>query len=225
MQQYKIPLILIALGGGLLAYRGMHSSPSFQPTRYPRDLAEIKKAGGFSKLSPEQQVYVRYRYVHELQLLMGQVNQRMQMAQFAGDLAACYTYRTLIERLKESIRRPGAVCRSHRGTDGDYERVDLPQIAASRTGLSILVRPVACQPRFPTDDGSWNNVNYLKPFGKSDCWESSLDRWWLEHTILSVKQHENNCCERHRIATTAAYGMVSEGSSLAETADIGHVRG
>jgi hypothetical protein len=101
----NILLMLAVVCGGLLVWRGTKSSPSGELVHYPRDLAEIKKLGGFWNLSPEQQAYVRYRYVDELKVLMEQVNQRMQLAQFSGDLASCYVYRSLIKRLQESINR------------------------------------------------------------------------------------------------------------------------
>lgn len=103
-------LILVAVAGALLLWRGMKSFP-LQPSsseelvHYPRDLAEIKKLGGFWSLSPEQQAYVRYRYVDELRVLMEQANERMQMAQAAGDLASCHMYRTVIRRLQDSMQR------------------------------------------------------------------------------------------------------------------------
>lgn len=98
-------VILAVLCGGLLVWRFVKPSDSQELVHYPRDLAEVKKLGGFWKLSPEQQAFVRYRYVDELRVLMEQVNQRMQLAQFSGDLSACYVYRTLIRRLQDSIDR------------------------------------------------------------------------------------------------------------------------
>lgn len=98
-------VILAVLCGGLLVWRFVKPSDSQELVHYPRDLAEVKKLGGFRKLSPEQQAFVRYRYVDELRVLMEQVNQRMQLAQFSGDLSACYVYRTLIRRLQDSIDR------------------------------------------------------------------------------------------------------------------------
>lgn len=98
-------VILVVLGGGLLLWKFLKPSPAAEMVHYPRDYAEIRKLGGFWKLSPEQQAYVRYRYVDELRVLMERANERMQLAQFAGDLSACYVYRSLIKRLQESIDR------------------------------------------------------------------------------------------------------------------------
>jgi hypothetical protein len=98
-------LIFALIGGGVFLWKGAKPSPPGELVHYPRDLAEIKKLGGFWNLSPEQMAYVRFRYVDELKVLMEQVNLRMQLAQFSGDLASCYVYRSLIKRLQESINR------------------------------------------------------------------------------------------------------------------------
>ena len=71
---------------------------------YP-SILDIQKAGGFFHLPADQQAIVRHRYVQELQLFLEQSNQRMQIAQYSGDLAACYAYRTLIRQLQNSLAR------------------------------------------------------------------------------------------------------------------------
>jgi hypothetical protein len=101
----NILIALVVLGGGSLLLRNMKPGTSEELVHYPRDLAEVKKLGGFWKLSPEQQAYVRFRYVDELRVLLERVNERMQLAQFSGDLASCYQYRTLIRRLQDSMQR------------------------------------------------------------------------------------------------------------------------
>jgi hypothetical protein len=107
MSRFSLPLLFLALIGAFLLWRGgkLTGSGSGEIPHDPSTLAEIRQAGGFWKLLPEQQAGVRYRYVQELQLLLEQVNQRMQAAQFSGDLPACYVYRTMILQLQNSIAR------------------------------------------------------------------------------------------------------------------------
>jgi len=103
MRRFTLPLVLIGAGVIFLLWRAGMTPGSGE--HYPVSAAEVKKAGGFWKLSPEQQMFVRYKYIHDIQRLLEQANRRMQMAQFANDLPACYVYRTHIQRLQDILQR------------------------------------------------------------------------------------------------------------------------
>lgn len=107
MERHGLTLVIVGLGawwlfsdGKLPSFNGGEASP-----HYPKDYSEIRKAGGFWKLSLEEQAGVRDQCVEELQLLLEQVNDRMRFAQQGNNLSAIYVYRQMIQRLMISIRR------------------------------------------------------------------------------------------------------------------------